>query len=471
MSAAAPRAGRPSPLGASGATSRAGPGSRLIGAVRRAPTPVRLRALLHAVWVLAVVLSLVGAGALASARAALQKIGKDSAPSILAAQAVSAGLADLDALAGNDLLGDRARRQDAIPAFDKRRAQVTAALVTAARSVTSGDAALVPVDTILDGLGRYLELVAEARYRKDLADHAGAVRTYEAASDLLHLRLLPAADTLDAESRHQLESEYHRQADRGGLHAVIAGLVGGLLVAVLGAGQLFLYRRTRRILNVPLLGATVVAAASTLYLAGSIAAARADLRRAKVDAFEPIHALSRARALAHDARGDQTRYLLVPDRAPLFEREYRDKIARLDGRPHLDPGATASPPGDGGLFADARRHVTFPGAREAVASMLLAFAAFDRLDEQLRALERAGKHDRAVDLCVGAVSDQAPAVFDRFDRALLAAVDIDQRELDRTVDEGLRALGAAIAIGPIASLLVALLAFLGVRPRLREYAA
>jgi hypothetical protein len=445
-----------------------------VAALRSSATPVRLKVLLYATWAVAALLFLVGEGALAGAGGALKTVGKDSAPSIIAAQEIGSGLADLDANAGNFLLGNKVHQALATEAFEKRRVQVTMTLVSAAKNITFGDAETKPINNLFDGLGRYLELVAEMRYRKELADQVGAVRTYEVASDLLHQRLLPAADALDAANRHHLDLEYQQQQQRSGAEATGAAIVGVVLVALLVLTQLFLARRVRRIFNVPLLAASLVAAGYTVYLVASIAVARADLHAAKEDAFESIHALWKARALAYDANGDETRYLLGPERAATFEREYKDKVLKLTSRPRLEAAALqakALPAGLSGLFADELRNITFPGEREAAVKMAVAFGAYDRLDEQIRDLERAGKHEKAVDLCIGAGSDQSNAAFERFDLALHQVVEINKKEFDTIVEDGLRALGVAKVLGPLASLLVAFLALLGVRARLREYAA
>src|SRR5262249_48102099 len=148
--------------------------------------PTRLKAFLYAIWGLAALLLLVGEGTLSGARAAMKVVAKDSAPSIIAAQEISYSLADLDANAGNYLLGTKAHQQEALRTIEQRRVTVTAKLVTAAQNITFGDAERVPINTMFDALGRYLELISEARYRKDLGDTAGALLTYGAATDLMH---------------------------------------------------------------------------------------------------------------------------------------------------------------------------------------------------------------------------------------------------------------------------------------------
>ena len=449
-------------------------GFDLVQAVRTAPTPTRIKALLYAVWALSGLLFLVGEGALSGARSAMKTVGMDTAPSIIAAQEVSSALADLDANAGNYLLGNRTHQAASVEAFEQRRTQITARLVDAAANITYGNEEKAPLNTLFDGLGRYLELVSETRYRKDIGDAVGAASMYGAASDLMHQRLIPASDTLDAANRRHLDLQYHQQQIRSLTAATGAGVVGGLLVFVLIGAQLFLARRMRRIFNAPLLGATAIAILFSLYLVTRITAAREDLRVAKEDAFESIHALWKARAIAYDANGDETRYLLGGPRATSFEQAYRDKVQKLASAPQVDDKVLTSrklPVGYKGLFADELNNITFPGEREAAVRMVRAFGEYDRVDQRMRTLERAGKHDQAVELCIGSGADQSNAAFDRFDKALLDVIAINRKEFDATIGEGMGVLGTAAKLGPMASILVALLALFGLRARLREYAA
>lgn len=460
--------------GAPLAVAGAPPPSKLWLSLRGKATPLRLRRQLWAVWGLSALLFFVGEGALDGARIAMKTVGKDTAPSILAAQEIASSLADLDANAGNYLLGHEKRHQAAaMETFEKQRKEVTVHLVDAARNITYGDAEKVPITQMLEGLGRYLEWIGESRYRKDTGDDAGAVRAYAAASDMMHQQMLEAAGKLDQANRAHLDHEYKEHQGIAGIAAVGAAAVGGLLAVALLAAQAFLAKRTRRRLNASLLGATLVAVVYTVYLVTRIAAAREDLKVATEDAFESIHLLWQARSIAYDANGDETRFLLG-DRAAAYERDYREKIARLTTMPHVDAAALGQrglPAGFSGLFAKELGNITFKGEREAAVAMVVAFGKYETIDEQIRSLERAGKHDKAVDLCIGIGSDQSNATFERFDHALHAVVDVNRKEFDATIERGTAELTVATVLGPLASLAIALLALLGFRPRLREYAA
>jgi hypothetical protein len=442
--------------------------------LRKAPTPWRIRAYLYAVWGIAGTLVLVGGLMLFQAWNAIKTVGKDTAPSIIYAQEISFSLADLDANAGNYLLGSRKDQAAALKTFEDRRSTVTARLVEAAKNITEGDAEKVPINTLFDGLGRYLELFAEMRYRKDNGDAGGAQGIYLNATELMHQKMLPAADALDSANFKSLQREYHSQQVRSEGAEGIAGFLAAALVGVLVSAQVFLRRRTRRVFSVPLLVATAIGVAFGAYLVWTISNAREDLKVAKEDAFDSIHALWQADAIAYDANGDETRYLLGGIRAGVFEQQYREKVKKL---------ATVTQPGAGmfdtshipaayqGFFAMEMRNITFRGEREAALQMIKSFAAYDNIDGKIRAAEQAGKHADAVELAIGTGKDQSNAAFERFDTALRRVIDINHKEFDRVVDAGMRALVIAGILLPLAALLVSALALVGLRRRLREYAA
>jgi hypothetical protein len=440
--------------------------------IEHAPTPSRLRAFMYGVWAVSALLFFVGGSMLLEAHHAIKTVGEDTAPSIIAAQEISFALADLDANAANYLLGTKQHQTEAKATFEKQRLVATTTLVKAANNITY-DAEKPPINALFDALGRYLELYAEMRYRQDSGDTSGAVTVYLTATDLMHQTMLPAAETLDKVNFGELKSEYdHQQLASEGAE-VIAGGIAAALVGLLLWAQLFLYRRMRRILNVPLLVATGLATLFGLYLTYTIGDARHDLKVAKEDAFDSIHALWQAAAVAYDANGDESRYLLG-QRTSQFEQAYRTKVARLTTQPEPDDKLFTFkdiPKQYQGFFADEMRNITFSGERAAAVQMVKAFAVYAKMDDHIRAAEKNARHADAVELCIGSKDDQSNAAFDRFDKALHAVIDINHKEFDTAVRTGQRALVVAGVILPLICLAVAFLALFGIRARLREYSA
>ena len=108
------------------------------------------------------------------------------------------------------------------------------------------------------------------------------------------------------------------------------------LLTILVYLQIFLNRRMRRLLNPMLLLATAIA----IFFIGStfrtLFSASTQLKIAKEDAFESIHALWQVRALAYSANGDESRYLLDASMANKHEQAFATKVAKLAEIPDVE---------------------------------------------------------------------------------------------------------------------------------------
>jgi hypothetical protein len=430
------------------------------------------------VWGLTAVLFVFGESTLSQSRRAFKAIGSDTVPSIIAAQEIGYALADLDANVANSLLGAPQHRQTAALAIEKQRVKVTDSLVDAAQNITYGDAEKVPIRQMVRDLGLYLERQAEARLRFDNGDLPGARATYWDATDILHKRLLVEAADLDAANKIQLDAAYRdgRQETAGAEHIVVVlglALAGGLLVL-----QGYLFRRTRRVFSLPLVAATLVAVVLTVFLATRFVAARESLRIAKEDAFDSIHSLVKARTLAYDANGDESRFLLDAAQAKGFEVAFNDKVAKLTTSPTAKAPSDSElaqrkqkgrKKGDTGLFWDELDNVTFPGELKAATQMVQSFRDYMLIDGRVRKLAASGKMADAIDLAIGDKPEQSNGVFARFDAALQATLDINRTWFDQEIDQTSRSLRTAEVVLVFLSVAVVALTWLGIRPRLREY--
>jgi hypothetical protein len=450
-----------------------------VGAARW-PTPRLLQAFLVAIVLAAGVLVLVGEESLLKVRHAVLTLGQDTAPSIIAAQEISSALADLDANAANYLIGNKEHQEAALKVYVERRGKVSERIVDAARNITY-EAELPPIRALEEGFGRYLEYAAQARYRYDSGDRDGAVVTYGLATEVMHKTLLPAADALDQANRHQLDLIYEAEHGTNAGAAALLAVAGLLTLGLLGYAQVFLFRHMRRVFNLPLLGATAAAVGITIYLVARVLAAGEDLRVAKEDAFDSIHYLWKARAIAYDANGDESRFLMA-DAAhkAALDASFNRHVADLTTLPEPTRDDVSNmrrshvPPGLQGLFGKELNNITFPGELDAATDMAAAFGVYHALDARIRKLERSndnGSHALAIELCIGTKPDESNAKFDAFDAALLRTIDINHKEFDAKIKEGDETLGRGVVAVPIAAALMALLGFLGLRPRLREYQA
>jgi hypothetical protein len=442
-----------------------------------ATTPGRLWVALGALGGLALVFFLAVYAGVREHRQALKTLGEDSAPSIIAAQSIKADLAEMHGHAAWVLLGEPGGDPEAVRAYEGKRPKVTEGLLAAAGNITYGDAERVPIRTLLNALGAYEGAVAQARVLHQQGD-AGYLDKYREADTLLHGTLLPAADALDEANRKALNESYARQQASTGWALAVVVVSGAALLGALAATQVFLYRRMRRLVNPALAAATALAAC---YLGYTVYAFRAEsdyLRRAKADAFDSIDVLWQARAVAHDAGGDARRRLLDPARAGAYDQGFRAKSARLmelppglSDRALLDAVARGQlPAGFKGYLAKELGNITFEGERAAAVATLENYVHFVAAASRVRERADGGKRDEAVALALGNSPGQLRWAFARFDAALNKTIAINHAQFTDAVARGSQALAGFDWSAPLAALGVAVLAFLGLRPRLKEYA-
>jgi hypothetical protein len=451
----------------------------------RLSTPARLRLALAAIVVLALLFFLAVYAGVKEHRAAMTTIGKDTAPSILAAQHIRANLADMHSNTANALLHkpgagkeEQAAYQKVLDACEKRRIEATEGILAAAGNITYGEAERGPLRKLLNELGRYQACAAEALVLHRLGG-SEFLEPQRRADRIMTEAILPAADALDAVNRKEMDRAYTdvRAASLRATVVVLGAAVG--LLGVLALTQLFLYQRMHRILNPGLAAATVLTLVFTVVVVGTFLRQRAALRTATKDAFDSIHALWRARAEAYDGNGDESRWLLDRQRADAYERDFLLKEARLmklpDGMSRQELVAAVRrgniPKDFTGYLADELRNVTFPGEREAASACLETFVRYADIDREIRKLEKAGRHKEAVALCLGEREGQSNWAFDEFDRALGKTIDINQKVFDDTVKRSLDGLKPFDVTAALVALGVVALALGGLWPRFREYAA
>ena len=443
-----------------------------------ATTPGRMQAFAAAIALFSFLLWLLVYSGLSAAKQTMQSIGKDSAPSIIAAEQINAALADMDANAANGFF--TRGQQGALKQYEDDRKQANDALITAAQNITFGDEERVPIIAITDGLQKYVGLVEQAR---QLGDPAGLTKL-ASASELMRNTLLPAAETLDGANFSHLQKSYDAGQKTLVTYQGLMLLGGGALIAVLIAAQFYVMQKTRRLINLPMAGATLVTALFVFVMFGVLTTEKARIRAAKEDGFDSIRTLYKARAVAFDANGDESFYLLVNQSEPgirqsqraRYTQQFNDKSKLVADAPPLQIASVRAPASGQkvnfkGYLADELNNITFNGEKEAAEKMTHDYAAYLRIDEQIRRLEESGRHDAAVTLCTGVRPDQSNGAFDLFNQSLGAVLKINQDEFDKTVSAAFGTFKWAMPAAPVFALLIAISAWFGLHQRIREYSA
>jgi hypothetical protein len=124
-----------------------------------------------------------------------------------------------------------------------------------------------------------------------------------------------------------------------------------------------------------------------------------------------------------------------------------------------------------GFLADEMRNITFQGERAAAVNAVDWWAQYVAIDARIRSLEQAGRHDQAVQLCLGEEANQSDWAFNGFIKALDGLIQLNQSEFDKAVDLGFESLAHFEYVAPAIALVAALACLFGVLPRIREYSA
>src|SRR5215469_14542852 len=300
-------------------------------------TPVRLWILLGAVGVAALLAFLSISLGVADSGRAFQVVGTETAPTINDALGIYFAVSDMDADAADYLLVNGSSTGSLTPAgvlnrYEQRRADASNLLISAAHN-PSYDAnehtAILRMMVMIQIFDAYVE---EAEVLNDWGDRANALAAYGQATDLMHAPqsgLLETALGLASSLHQDLTSRYDAAQADGGRDTVLVLLSMLLVIGVLVVLQVFLLRRTRRLLSLPAAGATLLA---VVLLAASISTLRANddrLAAAKTDGYDSVYALRQLRAIAFDAKADESRFLIDPSRAQPNQASFLAKSVEL----------------------------------------------------------------------------------------------------------------------------------------------
>jgi hypothetical protein len=400
-----------------------------VAAPPRATTPQLLKQGMYASAACSLLVLIAVTSGARSHREGIQIIGRDTAPSIIAAQHVSAAMADMDAAAASELLS-QSQLEPARQSFDNRRKEASEVLIEAAENIKYEEER-APIRKVALGLSSYSQQIQRALDLRKAKDPA-YVDAYRAAAQTMDETLLPAALELDHAKRTVLDRAYADQQKWSSASMLFLVLAILALIGVLLSLQVFLVRRMRRMINPLLMISTGLAFLSFFIFADDFTTADRQLKVAKQDAFESIHALWKARAVAYTAKAAESRYTMDVAHAAQYEQGFQQKVVQVNG-----------------YLADELKNITFPGEQDAANKTVAAFAEYTK----------------------AAPGKGANAAFDQFDDAIGDTLQINQSAFDGAIKNAFDAVNNVEITASIICGTIALLAFGGTLPRLREYSA
>ncbi len=431
----------------------------------------------YATWAASLLLLVVSIIGVNQQRHSIKTVGTNSAPSILTAQQLRDSFADLDANLANELLDKPGEDPQIIKVFETNRKKIAERLVAAGKNITYPAEEKIVENLQLGNSGYLLKLQA-ARDAHSRNDQVGALNIYRSAVSLLERDILPQAEKLDEVNSKELEKAYGEQDKTNKVITILIILLGSVQIGILATLQVFIARRMRRTFNLPLLGASGISVLFLCYTVSSLFGAASDLKVAKEDAFDSVHALRQARALSYMANADESRYLLDVASSNIHDRAFKVKVGQIISLPlnttladviklipRTDGDVKFTLGGFSGLYAKQLENVTFPGELTKTIDTLNKLDAYLQVDSQIRQLYRSGKVAEAIALCTG----KSNQLFDLYKDANQELRLINEKVFYSKIEGGNQRLNYFEIIAPIALGSVAILTLFGLRPRLNEY--
>jgi hypothetical protein len=399
-----------------------------------AGTPGQLRTLAAGMVVVSLLFGALGfsmlnrrAGALADARENVQQL--------VRLQTIRTRLVQADAEAANAFLVGGLEPTARRTAYVDSTSDATSTIATAAGHSPADADVLAAVN---ESLARYTGLVEAARANNRQGLAVGS--TYlQQASALLRKEILPRLTTLVETNQERVQSRYDAAAHEG----LMFGLLAVAALAALVAGQVWLARRTRRILNLGLAAATGLVLLAVFVAATAMASSQTRANRAHTHAYAATVELAQARIDAFDTKSAESLTLVARGSGQAYETEFQRVGA--DAREQLY----------------AATQIT-EGARPA----LTQFNAYRQVHSEIRDADNGGDFPRAVRLATGNAANDPFALFDQASAAELRAQSALIVGDLRKARSPLRPVAALVLLG---GLLAAAAASRGVAARLQEY--
>jgi hypothetical protein len=417
-------------------------------------TPGRLGLIMVALLVLTVAFGAASAAGLQAKSAALTELVTSSEPLAVAAQDIYRSLSDADATAASAFLEGGRESAEARQRYGSDVAQAGAALANAATAAGSSAQASRSIAILSTNLPVYTGLVETARANNRQGLPVGAAYLRE-ASGLMRSTLLPAARQLYESETARLASTQARATPL----PIIEMLLGLATIGCLVAAQVFLTRRTNRVLNVGLVVATAAGAVALIWVVVTVANVWINVEQGRQHGSAQVQQLAAARIAALEARGDETLTLVARGAGAAYERHFVEVSNRLAGES-----------GDAGLLGEARDATADPAVRAVIEEAIEQQRAWRTAHAEIRRLDDSGQYNQAVRLTI---SDTEPGgaspAFRALDESLARAIQLSKERFDAEVASARGAVAWSVLLVALLTVVAAVGSVWGIWQRLKEY--
>jgi hypothetical protein len=400
-------------------------------------TPGRMRWLAAVGVAVALAFGLAGGQAFRSASGALERAGANT-DQLVRIQAIQTNLVQADADATNAFLvgglEPPAQRADYLRAV----ASATKLIAEAAQHQPADGPALGALNQVLV---TYASEIESARSNNRQGLPVGAQYLKDASANL-RADARPILKNLVDANNARVSTEFDN-AGSAALWLVIAGL---LALVVLALELVWLARRTRRYVNLPLAAGTAVVLVALVAGVLSLAAVGRTVDTVRAGVYAATLSTAKARIAAFDAKSNESLTLIARGSGTAFEKAWQvsDAAVRAD-LSHLAGNPVSAGPG------------------------ALPWPKYEAVHKQIRSLDDKGDWDGAVRLATGTGTGAGNGAFAQFDTASARQLSSLSADTASRLDQARAWLPLGGALGVLAGLLAAACAWRGFSLRLEEY--
>ena len=400
-------------------------------------TPGRLRGLGALTVIACLVFGLAAGFSFRAADGALSRAGANT-DQLIRVQAIQNRVVQADADATNAFLvggleppAERAEYTAAITSASKLIAE-------AAKSQPADGAALGALN---EALLTYSSEIEQARANNRQALPIGSQYLKNASAGLRADALPPLRSLVDA--NNQRVDEEFDNAGSAVLWLVIFGL---LTLLVLGFALVWLARRTRRYVNVPLAVAAAIVLVTLVVGAVGLGAIGSKVDDVRGGVYAATLSTAQARIAGFDAKSNESLSLIARGSGATFEEAWQGSDSTI------------------------QRELTKLDSNDAAADFEpLPWDDYASVHEQIRKLDDSGNWDGAVRLATGTGSSSGNATFANFDSSSGEQLSTLGEDTASQLDGAGGWLPFAAVLGLVAGVIAALCAWWGVSLRLEEY--
>jgi hypothetical protein len=373
-------------------------------------------------------------------------------PVAAASQQIYRSLSDADATAASAFLAGGTMPAELRDRYDLDIAAAGANLAKAAADVGGVPEAERQVNELSQQLPVYTGLIETARAYNRQGYPAGAAYLRE-ASGLMRAKLLPAAQEL-----YEIDSA--RLADSQDAATAVPWISLGLAVVLLGAlvvAQLYLTRRTNRLLNVGLVVATASVLVALVWGSVALLIESSQVSDGREHGSGQVEVIVQARIAALKMRANETLTLVARGDGGEYEDEFQKLSKQVSGK------------GSDNLLAQAQQLADTPASRDLLAAAQKNVNDWLAAHKKIRQLDDGGSYGDAVALATKPDANSAETMFTKLDDNLQKALrDSRQQFADKTSGASKAMTALTPGVGVLA-LLAAAGVTMGIRDRLQEY--